>query len=70
MNNNWIETPTGWRKVKNSKTKGSAGFFAKESPPMRDAAGRPMRNYDEIDTALWIKEVNERDAKENNDGSQ
>ena len=65
MAGNWKLKRDGWHKTNQSQTKGSAGYFAKEPPPMRDQAGRPMKNYDEVDTARWIQEVNERDAKQN-----
>jgi hypothetical protein len=31
--------------------------FSKEIPPMRDAEGRPMKNYDEIDWEKWQQEI-------------
>ena len=63
MNGNYVQKKDGWHKTDQSKAKGSAGYFSKEPPPMRDQAGRPMKNYDEVDTARWIQEVNERDDK-------
>jgi hypothetical protein len=30
---------------------------------MRDSSGRPMKNYDEIDVAKWIEEVNHRNGE-------
>ena len=65
MAGNYVEKKDGHYKADQSQVKGSAGYFAKDPPPMRDQAGRPMKNYDEVDTARWIQEVNERDAKQN-----
>ena len=63
MNGNYVQKKDGWHKSDQSQTKGNADYFSKTPPPMRDSAGRPMKNYDEVDTARWIQEVNERDAK-------
>lgn len=60
---NYVEKPDGWHKTDQSTAKGNADYFSKIPPPMRDSAGRPMKNYDEVDTARWIQEVNERDAQ-------
>jgi hypothetical protein len=30
---------------------------------MRDSAGRPLKNLDEIDVAKWIEEVNQRNKE-------
>jgi hypothetical protein len=65
MNGNYVEGKDGWHKTDQSTTKGTAGYFAKQPPPMRLKNGAPMKNYDEVDTARWIQEVNERDAKQN-----
>jgi hypothetical protein len=59
MNSNWTLKKDGWHKKQNSETRGSAEYFQQTPPPMRDSLGRPMRNADEIDTAQWLKEVNE-----------
>jgi hypothetical protein len=59
-NSNYVETPEGYVKREKSVVKGNAGYFKKAPPPMRDRYGRPMKNYDEVDTARWIKEVNEK----------
>jgi hypothetical protein len=64
----WVEKSDGWHKT------GSGGVshltnnvFNQQVPPMRNAAGVPMKNFEEIDTAQWIKEVNERDANQKTD---
>lgn len=59
MNSNWKETKTGWRKKRNSTTKGSADYFRQAPPPMRNQADMPMKNADEIDFEKLIQEVNE-----------
>jgi hypothetical protein len=58
--NNYLETKEGFVKREKSVVKGNAGYFKQAPPPMRDRLGRPMKNYDEVDTARWIKEVNEK----------
>ena len=50
----------GWHKQKQSTTRGNANYFQQTPPPMRDRAGRPMKNLDEIDIAKWIEEVNQK----------
>ena len=62
-NGNYIEKKDGLHKKDESVTTGSASYFQSPPPPMRDSAGRPMKNYDEIDTARWIQEVNQKDGK-------
>lgn len=62
-NANYVEDKEGFHKKGKSVVKGNAGYFSKPIPPMRDKLGRPMKNYDEIDMAKWIEEVNEKDGK-------
>jgi hypothetical protein len=59
MNQNWIEKEDGWHKVEESKMKGNAHYFSRPIPPVRDTSGRPLKDG-KIDTARWIKEVNEK----------
>lgn len=61
MNKNWKLKKDGWHKEQDSQTRGSAGYFNQTPPPMRDSAGRPMKNLDKIDIAKWIEEVNEKE---------
>jgi hypothetical protein len=60
MNSNWKLKKDGWHKKQTSTTRGNADYFKRTPPPMRDSSGRPMKNYDEIDIAKWIEEVNEK----------
>ena len=62
MNKNWELKQDGWHKKSESETKGSADYFKQAPPPMRDGSGRPMKNYDEIDVAKWIEEVNRKES--------
>lgn len=57
---NYVEKEEGYFKRDQSVVKGNASYFSKVPPPMRDRFGRPMKNYDEVDTARWIEEVNEQ----------
>lgn len=59
MNENWIEKEDGWHKVQESKAKGSASYFSRPIPPVRNTAGAPLKDG-KIDTARWIKEINEK----------
>ena len=60
---NWTLKKDGWHKKKRSSTKGSAGYFSKSAPIVRDDQGRPMSSdRSSIDIARWIQEVNERDG--------
>jgi hypothetical protein len=44
------------------RARGNADYFAKEIPPVRDAAtGHPIGSDGRIDWAAVIREVNERD---------
>ena len=62
-NANYVEDESGFHKQGKSVVKGNAGYFSNPIPPMRDKLGRPMKNFEEIDIAKWIQEVNEKDGK-------
>lgn len=57
MNKNWIEKRGGYHKSKTSTTKGSADYFARPIPPVRDTMNRPLKDG-EVDIAKWVDEVN------------
>ncbi len=59
MNNNWTLKKDGWHKKQNSETRGSAGYFGRTLPPMRDGGGRPCRADGGIDIKRRDDEVSE-----------
>lgn len=59
QNSNWVEKSDGWHKSSTSTQKGSADYFSKPIPPVRDGAtGHPIGTNGKIDWAAVIRESN------------
>jgi hypothetical protein len=62
-NSNWVEGKDGWHKNDTSTSKGSADYFSKPIPPVRDAAtGHPIGKDGNIDWARVVQESNEKNG--------
>jgi hypothetical protein len=58
---NWIEKDDGWHKVDDSQTNGSADYFSRPIPPVRDGeTGHPLGPDGRIDWAQVIQDANNK----------
>jgi hypothetical protein len=58
-NSNWIEKADGWHKADNSQSKGSADYFSRPIPPVRDGqTGHPIGKDGNVDWKAVIDKAN------------
>lgn len=61
---NYEEREDGYYKKDHSQVRGSADYFSRPAPPVRDGeTGHPIGSDGKTDWARVIREVNERDGR-------